>query len=234
MNYNASLVDQFTFVILLATLTALVPYAYSAAAQVMLLVNEPVGSLMGLFDGRLQVAGSMRGQRFALSRPEFSLTNAPFSGVTLADPPTAFTFDGAAAYSFRSTGTKLRAHVGNGYRVPSLYERFGTFFSTFGTPTFIALGDPFLKPEKTLAYDAGIEQDLARERLRLSATYFYTRINDIIGFGNVVPNIGPTARPFGGYENQKGGIARGGQGAAGTLDAAIQLGGFDRPGSPAG
>lgn len=40
MNYNASLVDQFTFVILLATLTTLVPYAYSAAAEVMLMVTE--------------------------------------------------------------------------------------------------------------------------------------------------------------------------------------------------
>jgi basic amino acid/polyamine antiporter, APA family len=36
MNYNASLVDQFNQVILLATLTTLVPYAYSAAAQVYL------------------------------------------------------------------------------------------------------------------------------------------------------------------------------------------------------
>jgi APA family basic amino acid/polyamine antiporter len=36
MNYNASLVDQFTQVILIATLTTLVPYAYSAAAQVAL------------------------------------------------------------------------------------------------------------------------------------------------------------------------------------------------------
>jgi basic amino acid/polyamine antiporter, APA family len=40
-NYTKGLVEAFTFVILLATLTALVPYAYSAAAQVMLLVNEP-------------------------------------------------------------------------------------------------------------------------------------------------------------------------------------------------
>jgi basic amino acid/polyamine antiporter, APA family len=40
-NYTKGLVGAFTFVILLATLTALVPYAYSAAAQVMLLVNEP-------------------------------------------------------------------------------------------------------------------------------------------------------------------------------------------------
>jgi APA family basic amino acid/polyamine antiporter len=40
MNYTKSLVDQFTFIILLATLTTLVPYAYSAAAQLMLLVSD--------------------------------------------------------------------------------------------------------------------------------------------------------------------------------------------------
>ena len=46
-NYTKGLVGAFTFVILLATLTALVPYAYSAAAQVLLLVNEPAA-----FQGR--------------------------------------------------------------------------------------------------------------------------------------------------------------------------------------
>jgi len=40
MSYTKSLVDQFTFIILLATLTTLVPYAYSAAAQLMLLVSD--------------------------------------------------------------------------------------------------------------------------------------------------------------------------------------------------
>ena len=40
MNYTRSLVDQFTFIILLATLTTLVPYAYSAAAELMLFVSE--------------------------------------------------------------------------------------------------------------------------------------------------------------------------------------------------
>ena len=38
-NYNASLVDQFTDMILLATLAALIPYAYSAAAHLMLLAT---------------------------------------------------------------------------------------------------------------------------------------------------------------------------------------------------
>ena len=42
MNYTKSLVDQFTFIILLATLTTLVPYAYSAAAQLMLLATDRV------------------------------------------------------------------------------------------------------------------------------------------------------------------------------------------------
>ena len=41
MNYTKGLVDAFTFVILLATLTTLVPYAYSAAAQAYLYLTEP-------------------------------------------------------------------------------------------------------------------------------------------------------------------------------------------------
>jgi APA family basic amino acid/polyamine antiporter len=41
MNYTKGLVDAFTFVILLATLTTLVPYAYAAAAQAYLYVTEP-------------------------------------------------------------------------------------------------------------------------------------------------------------------------------------------------
>jgi basic amino acid/polyamine antiporter, APA family len=40
LNYTKGLVDAFTFVILLATLTTLVPYAYSAAAQAYLYVTE--------------------------------------------------------------------------------------------------------------------------------------------------------------------------------------------------
>lgn len=41
MNFRESLVDQFTSVILLATLTTLVPYVFSAGAALFLLVTEP-------------------------------------------------------------------------------------------------------------------------------------------------------------------------------------------------
>ncbi|HEX5692530.1 MAG TPA: amino acid permease, partial [Roseiflexaceae bacterium] len=40
MNYSQTLVEQFNFVILLATLTTLVPYAYAAAAEVYLFIAE--------------------------------------------------------------------------------------------------------------------------------------------------------------------------------------------------
>ena len=41
MNYNKALIDQFTFIILLATLTTVVPYAFAAAAEVYLFIVDP-------------------------------------------------------------------------------------------------------------------------------------------------------------------------------------------------
>ncbi|HMJ08421.1 MAG TPA: TonB-dependent receptor, partial [Pyrinomonadaceae bacterium] len=171
-----------------------------------------VQDMLQLFDRRLQLAGGFRAQFFKLDAPRFGVNNAPYSDVSLTAPPAAYTFDGAVSYFFQSVGTKLRAHIGNGYRVPSLYERFGTFFNTFtfpDPPRFEALGDPGLKPEKTIAFDAGVEQYLLKDRVRLSATYFYTKLNRTIGFSNSAPDIGSTTRSFGGYINTNGGIARG-------------------------
>ena len=167
--------------------------------------------LVRLLDGKLQFAGGFRAQFFRLNTPGFSVTNAPYSNLTLENPPSAYTFDGSVSYFFSSWGTKLRTHAGNGYRVPSPYERFGTFFNSFAfpNPKFEALGDPNLKPEKTAAIDTGIDQYLFNKKATLSATYFYSKLIDTIGFGFPVPSIGNTTRDFGGYENQKGGIARG-------------------------
>ncbi|HMU32597.1 MAG TPA: TonB-dependent receptor [Pyrinomonadaceae bacterium] len=164
------------------------------------------------FAGRLTLSGGIRYQRYRLGRPAFSLTGSPYQGVQLDSPDGAFTLDGAIAYSFR-TGTKLRAHVGNGYRVPSLYERFGTFYSAWPSASFVALGDPSLRPERSIAFDLGVDQSALRNRLKLSASYFWTRLTDIIGYGSVVPDIGTTPRPYGGYENQKGGRSSGFEGS---------------------
>ena len=78
-----------------------------------------------------------------LQQPVFTpVASAPYAGITFQSPPTAYTGDGSIAYTFRSTGTKLRGHIGNGYRAPSLFERFGTAFDSFFG--YSAAGDPRL------------------------------------------------------------------------------------------
>ena len=165
--------------------------------------------LMRFMGGRAVLAGSVRWQRFSASKPKFSLSTAPYQVATTEPIPSALTFDGAFTYNLRPEGTVIRAHAGNGFRVPSLYERFGSYFSVYPVPGFTALGDPNLKPERTLAFDAGIEQQLFSRTLKLSATYFYTWLNDVIGYGYNGRSVPGASRPYGGYLNQKGGISRG-------------------------
>jgi iron complex outermembrane receptor protein len=133
-----------------------------------------------LLQGRLQIAGSVRAQRFDLGTPRFAPAgSSPYQGVRFDDPPSAHTTDGSIAYFVPSTGTRFRAHVGSGYRAPALFERVG---STFGSSGYSVFGDPRLRPERSLGLDAGVEQSLAGARLRLSATYFRTRLHDVIIF----------------------------------------------------
>ena len=75
--------------------------------------------LISLYGGRLQIAGGFRAQFFKLDTPRFTLTNAPYTNLALSDPPSAYTLDGSASYSFVQRN-KDPAHVGNGYRVPRL------------------------------------------------------------------------------------------------------------------
>jgi iron complex outermembrane receptor protein len=162
------------------------------------------------FDDRLYVSAAFRTQVFSLLQPQFTpLANAPYAGVTFAAPPSAYTGDGSAAYLLRGTQTKIRAHVGRGYRAPSLYERFGAGYDSFFGYT--AYGDPLLKPEQSIALDAGIDQSFLRNKLRVSATYFYTHLQRVISFdfsGLINPATDPYGR-FEGYLNTSGGFARG-------------------------
>ena len=161
-------------------------------------------------DDRLQISGAFRTQFFRLRQPVFTPSaSSPYAGLTFLSPPTAYTGDGSVAYMFRSSGTKLRAHIGNGYRAPSLFERFGTFFDSFFG--YSAFGDPRLEPDRSIAFDAGIDQTLYKNRLRASATYFYTELQKVIIFdfsGLIDPATDPFGR-FGGFVNTNGGIARG-------------------------
>jgi vitamin B12 transporter len=160
--------------------------------------------------GRLQIAAAYRAQFFALNQPTFEpAAGAPFP--TLAGfnaPPTAQTGDISAAYTLRRSGTKIRAHAGRGYRAPSLYERFGVYYDGTGYELF---GDPRLRPDRSNSIDGGIDQTFWNSRMQVSATYFFTRLNEVIIFdtsGAITPLTDPLGR-YGGYRNTGGGLARG-------------------------
>jgi vitamin B12 transporter len=155
-----------------------------------------------LFGARLQMSLGGRAQFFELDQPVFAGYPTAYAGATLIEPPTAYTGDAALAYFIPESGTKFRAHVGNSFRAPSGYERFGGGFGTY-------FGDPGLSPERAVAVDGGIDQKLFASKLTLSGTAFYTNLQQTIRFVNVLPAGDPYGRPFGGYANAGGGIARG-------------------------
>ncbi|HEX6719702.1 MAG TPA: TonB-dependent receptor, partial [Pyrinomonadaceae bacterium] len=72
-------------------------------------------------DGRLQFSAAFRTQGFRLKNP------GSIPEVQNIDIKRALTGDGSVAYLLRQSNTKLRAHVGNSFRAPSLSERFVTF-----------------------------------------------------------------------------------------------------------
>lgn len=163
-----------------------------------------------LIQDRLQISLGFRAQAYRLNSPTFTpAAAAPYQNLTVTSPPTAYTGDGSVAYLLSNRTTKLRAHVGNGYRVPSLYERFGVFYSS-AFCSYCVYGDPRLQPERSIGIDGGIDQSLANNKLRLSASYFYTRLQQTIDFfDGLLPQPDPFGRSFGGYYNTNGRVARG-------------------------
>jgi vitamin B12 transporter len=82
----------------------------------------------------------------------------------------------APAYIFKPTGTKIRASAGTAFKAPSLYQLYapGTFLGPIGNKS--------LKPEKSLGWDAGVEQPLFGGRMRLGAGYFHNDFENLINF----------------------------------------------------
>lgn len=82
----------------------------------------------------------------------------------------------APAYVIEHTGTKLKATLGTGFKAPSLYQ-------LYAPPTYFGpIGNENLKPEKSTAWDAGIEQYFLNNTLLLGFTYFANDFEDLIDY----------------------------------------------------
>lgn len=159
-----------------------------------------------MLNRRLQVLLSGRFTSASLEQPSFVGGAAPYANLVLPSPPDAYTGDASLSYFFQHTLTKLRAHTGNSFRLPSIYERFGGYF--YGGAYF-PFGDPRLSPERAISTDFGFDQYLFHQLLKVSGTYFYSHLQQVIGFLDFPPGyVDPYGRT-GGYYNTGGGIARG-------------------------
>ena len=110
---------------------------------------------------------------------------------------TAWTPSFSAAYLFRETGTKIKMSYAKGFKAPTLNQLF--FPAAFGCPAF---GNPNLKPERSWELDAGVEQNLLNDRVKVGATYFHREVKNLIE-AEPIPND-----PFGCFRAQNVGIAR--------------------------
>jgi len=105
-------------------------------------------------------------------------------GMRLTDHETAGTdvnWDGSVAYLLPDYGTKLRTHIGTGFRAPALFELFGA--GTFGGSRFV-FGNKDLDPEESISWDVGIDQKLAKEKVQVSSTFFLHDFDEVIRFHN--------------------------------------------------
>ena len=78
----------------------------------------------------------------------------------------------APAWVIESTGTKLKATAGTGFKAPALQQLYGTFG-----------GNANLKPETSFGYDLGVEQSLLGETLTGGVTWFQNNIKNLITSG---------------------------------------------------
>jgi iron complex outermembrane receptor protein len=138
-----------------------------------------------LLEGRLQLSAAVRTQSFSLRNPE---SIPEIDGI---DIKRALTGDVSIAYIPAGRGTKLRAHAGNSFRSPSLSERFSLFRGD-------RVGNPFLRPERAVSIDGGIDQQLFGGRVKAAATYFYSRLQEVITSTSLLNTT-----------NGRGGLSRG-------------------------
>lgn len=82
----------------------------------------------------------------------------------------ATTYRATAAYVIKPTGTKLKGTYGTGFKAPSLYQLYSQY------------GDQNLGPEKSIGWDAGVEQRLFGGKVSTGVTFFRNDFENLIEF----------------------------------------------------
>ena len=108
-----------------------------------------------------------------LKQSIFITLGVRFDNHSLFDSAT--TYRVSTAYLF-TTGTKVKATYGTGFRAPSLYQLYAP------ATAWGSIGNEDLSPEKSTGWDTGIEQYLFKDCLKMGVTYFHNDFKDMIEF----------------------------------------------------
>ena len=80
----------------------------------------------------------------------------------------------APVYVISSTGTRIKASFGTGFKAPTLQELFENY------PAYDFFANPNLRPESSTGYDVGVEQALLEQQVNVGVTYFHNSIRNLI------------------------------------------------------
>lgn len=115
---------------------------------------------------------------------------------------------GVSWLASRRLGTRLRAQVGTAIKEPTFFENYATGF---------AVGNPDLDPERSLAWEVGVGQELLRGALTARATFFDQAFEDLIQYTFMPPAPGDPN-----YYNIAAATSRGME-----VDVALRTGAFE-------
>ena len=106
------------------------------------------------------------------------------AGVRIEDNEqygTFFTYQAGVSYLLPQLGTRLRGSLGRGFKEPTFMETHATGW---------VVGNPYLRPERSRAWEAGLEQSLGGGGSVLSITWFRQSLDDLIQYTFMTPEPG--------------------------------------------
>ncbi len=108
------------------------------------------------------------------------------------------TYRATTAWTDEPTGTRLHAAIGRGQTAPTFIERYGYFPGQF-------VGNPDLNPERSTAWEFGIDKALQGIDASIGATYFHANLKDeIYGYAFDPDTFQTTAINLAGTSERRG------------------------------
>lgn len=153
------------------------------------------------FFNRLNVSAGMRLEYYKLDGEENISTYERVNGTDTTRLPVQPVFRAGANYQLTKKGTFLRASIGQGYRFPTVAEKYVT--TSVGSLNIFS--NPNLKPEYGWSAELGLKQvvKFSNWKAFFDVAGFYTRYNNMTEFtfgvynpSNVALNLNPGSQGF--------------------------------------